>query len=135
MPDTKKILLIDDDPMVLDLIQAALAEKDLEVDFCINGAEGLYAYLRNHEGYSAVILDLIMPDVSGEVFLQVVEPLLKSNKLDLPPFVVVHTAVEDFTHLKKLSDYQCVHAVCTKPVSPEKLVRAIDQIHMSMHVS
>ena len=108
--------------------------QDRKILACGNGAEGLYMYLRNHDQYSAVILDLIMPEVGGDVFLQVVESLVKSKTLQPFPFVIVNTAVDDFTHLKKLSEYECVYDVCSKPVSPEKLIRFIDQIQTSLPI-
>lgn len=60
---TEKILVVDDDPMLLQLIQSTLKHDDYEVIVASNGVDGLrhLSELKPH----LVILDIMMPSMDG----------------------------------------------------------------------
>lgn len=58
-----RLLVIDDDPGVLDVVASALATEGFDVDSAPTGQSGLDA---THErDYDLVVLDLMLPDVPG----------------------------------------------------------------------
>lgn len=69
-----KILVIDDDDMVRDLLMETLQHADYEVDTARNGAEGL----RHFDGtrYDLVVTDILMPEKEG------IETILAMRKRD-----------------------------------------------------
>lgn len=59
----KKVLLIEDDPEVADLVKIHLKDLGLTFDHAVNGVEGLHKALQNE--YALVILDLMLPRLDG----------------------------------------------------------------------
>ena len=59
----KKVLLIDDEPMVLDTYKAFLEENDIDVDICESGLDAV-DLVAKHE-YDLIICDMLMPEKSG----------------------------------------------------------------------
>jgi DNA-binding response OmpR family regulator len=62
--DKKRVLVIDDSRFTSTLVREQLEERGYEVSVSSSGREGLE--LVRQERFDAVILDLILPDVSGE---------------------------------------------------------------------
>ena len=63
MTQTEKILVVDDDPGILDVVSFALRQSGFEVD---SVADGEAALTRARSGaYDVVVLDVMLPDVSG----------------------------------------------------------------------
>ncbi|MDQ6968805.1 MAG: response regulator [Mariprofundaceae bacterium] len=71
---TEHVLLIDDDPTVLKVMQALIRQWGYKVSVATNGALALQLLEKNH--YDLAILDLNLPDYSGEkLFLKLREPM------------------------------------------------------------
>jgi two-component system, OmpR family, response regulator len=58
-----KILVIDDDPLIIEFVRRGLHEDGYTVDIATNGSEGLLCARLG--SYDAVILDVGLPDTSG----------------------------------------------------------------------
>jgi two-component system chemotaxis response regulator CheY len=86
---SKFVLIVDDDPNLLEVTRFVIESEGMAVETARNGQEAL-AFLRHHRLPGLVLLDLMMPVMSGWEFLSEVakDPLLKA----IP--VVVLTAVE-----------------------------------------
>jgi DNA-binding response OmpR family regulator len=63
----KKVLLVEDDESVRQLVRVTLQMNDFEVVEARDGLEGLLLLEMHHP--DAVVLDLMMPDVGGERML------------------------------------------------------------------
>jgi len=68
MEGTKKILVVDDEPVLVDLLRAKLSQKGFNVVEAHDGEEGLNAALREHPDF--ILLDVIMPKVDGLTMLK-----------------------------------------------------------------
>jgi DNA-binding response OmpR family regulator len=62
-PAGERILVVDDEPEVANLVERVLAEDGYAVSRASDGADGLRQALAG--GFGLVILDLIMPEMSG----------------------------------------------------------------------
>src|SRR5262245_40571284 len=63
-PDIKRVLVIDDDPTILELVRHALGRLDrYEVVTAVNGADGLQSYFDAQP--DCVIVDIGMPVMDG----------------------------------------------------------------------
>ena len=122
-----KALIIDDDPVSSKLLSTVAKKAGLEVDLCSNGAEGLYHYFRNPD-YAIVFLDLMMPEVDGTQFLNIIEALHNSEIISQPANIIVQTAVTNYNYLKKLLTHRNVFSVRTKPINRADLEVDIQRI-------
>ncbi len=70
----ERILVVDDEESVRTIIQKSLEHLGYAVDVAVNGQEGIVAYKESPKPYSLVILDMIMPKMSGdEVFADLIK--------------------------------------------------------------
>lgn len=122
MANKRRILCIEDEPEMIDLIRLILERKGFEVLGAVGGQEGLDAVRR--EKPDLVLLDLMMPDMDGwEVYRQ-----MKADKeLQAIPVVVVTAKAQSIDkvlglHIAKVDDY------VTKPFGPGDLVESVDRV-------
>lgn len=66
-PMSRKVLLVDDDPMSLQMVAFHLDHADIESTTAASGAEALRAMAEQEPG--AIVLDLMLPDVVGAELL------------------------------------------------------------------
>jgi two-component system response regulator VicR len=122
MADKRRILCIEDEPEMIDLIRLILERKGFEVLGAVGGQEGLDV-VRN-EKPDLVLLDLMMPDVDGwEVYRQ----MKADAELQHIPVVVVTAKAQSIDkvlglHIAKVDDY------VTKPFGPSDLVESVERV-------
>src|SRR5262249_19647078 len=62
----ERVLVVDDDPMVLHLVCATLQQAGYRVQAATSGAEALASYAQaGHAGFGLVLSDVVMPRISG----------------------------------------------------------------------
>jgi len=120
--NTKRILCIEDEPEMIDLIRLILGRRGFEVIGAAGGKEGLEKM--RQEPPILVLLDLMMPDMDGwEVYQQ-----MKANEKtkDIPVIVVTAKAqsIDKVLglHIAKVDDY------IAKPFSPQDLLNSVDKV-------
>ena len=122
MADKRRILCIEDEPEMIDLISLILERRGFEVLGAVGGQEGLDAVRR--EKPDLVLLDLMMPDVDGwEVYRQ----MKADEELKDIPVVVVTAKAQSIDkvlglHIAKVDDY------VTKPFGPGDLLESVDRV-------
>ena len=87
MPETRRVLVIDDDPLIRDTMSEILEESGYRVDTAAHGGEALSALQRDPKP-DAIILDLMMPVMDGWQFL---EAKARDRAICEVP-VLIHTA-------------------------------------------
>lgn len=70
MANGKKILIVDDEALVRDVLSMRLAGEGFTVFEAANGKEGLEQAFKNHP--DLILLDLIMPQVDGIELLKTI---------------------------------------------------------------
>ncbi len=66
--EEKKILIVDDEPVLADLLRAKLSQKGFNVIEAHDGEEGLSMALKEHPDF--ILLDVVMPKVDGLTMLK-----------------------------------------------------------------
>ena len=112
----EKILVIEDEPMVRDVVGRILERRGCSVSMAVNGVEGLESIADLGDTLDLVLLDLSMPVMTGEDVLE----QLSVTRPELP--VVVFTGYGDLRHRSGQ-----VAALLPKPVRPSELLRTIRQ--------
>jgi len=81
---TKKILIVEDEEIILDLLQKKLTEAGYEISVARDGEEGL-RMIREIKP-DIILLDIIMPKMGG---FEVMEEMQKDRELKKIPVIVV----------------------------------------------
>ncbi len=114
------MLLVDDDPEIVETLKFALSRNGYEVFIARNGNEAL-AMAETKEP-DLMILDLMMPKRSG--FL-VLEELRQTGRSPLP--VIVITANEGSRH-KEYVEMLGVNEYFCKPIAIESLLHSVEKL-------
>ncbi len=64
----KKLLIMDDDPLIRSMLKMKLEDEGYEVEEASNGKEGMQCYKNNKP--DVVIIDLLMPEKEGVETIQ-----------------------------------------------------------------
>lgn len=119
--DKKKILVVDDEPDVTDLVAYHLKAKGFHVE-CLNDATASISKARQLQP-DLVILDIMMPHLSG---IQLCRILRADPKLSRVPIVFLTAKAESHDRIEGLEsgadDY------LGKPFSPKELVLRVESI-------
>ena len=122
MSDTRKILCIEDDLDLTDILKAILKSRGFQVFGARGGREGLEALRRVQP--DIVLLDLMMPGMDGwEVYGRMqAEPDL----CDIP--VIIVTADDQPVTRARALDVVKVDGFVAKPFNAQELVQRIEEI-------
>src|SRR5437588_10477825 len=116
----KRVLLVDDDPEIIDAIRFALEAKGYQIFIARDGNQGLA--MAEREDADLVILDMMMPKRRG--FL-VLEKLRRTRQL--PVHVIMITANERARH-RAYAEMLGVDDYIRKPFAMDKLVDAVQRL-------
>ncbi len=116
-PDVKKrVLIVEDDPAVRQIVRVLLERDGIEVDIAEDGERAIL--LLAVQAYAAVLLDLLMPRLDGRGVIA----FMKEQGLQTP--VVVLTAVSDSADL----DPAIVRVVLQKPFEARELRKVVSAV-------
>jgi DNA-binding response OmpR family regulator len=116
----KRVLLVDDDPEIIEAIRYALESRGYKIFIARDGNQGLA--LAESEDPDLVILDMMMPKRSG--FL-VLEKLRRTRQV--PVRVIMITANEGSRH-KAYAEMLGVDDYLRKPFAMDKLVESVQRL-------
>jgi two-component system, OmpR family, response regulator VicR len=119
---TKKIVYIEDDPEMIDLVELILSRHGFDITGAHGGRQGIDVV--HQKSPDLVLLDLMMPDLDGwDVYQQ-----LKADEATANIPVIVITAKAQSIdkvlglHIAKVDDY------ISKPFRPQELLDSVDKI-------
>ena len=115
---TRKILVVDDDPIIRDMMVDILSFEGYPIDTARHGLEAM-EILRGEESY-LVFLDVMMPVLDGKEVCAILEaePHLRSRH-----FIVLMSAVDKLAEVSSL--IKNVDATMPKPFSVDDVLRFV----------
>ena len=116
-PVRPRLLVVDDEPLILEGLSRLLATRDYEVETAGGGYEALIAIGRQQ--FDAILLDLGMPDLDGSEVLRFVT----ERNADTPVIVVSGDSTIDAA-IRALRGGAADFV--RKPYEPEELLRRVD---------
>ena len=122
----KKILIIDDDPDLVEAVTMILESKNYDVAAAYGGIEGLQKAKTEKPGL--IVLDVMMPDKDGYAVCKELkaDPSMKNIPILLLTAVASKISTTRYTHQMGLEteadDY------IDKPVEPDVLVKRIESL-------
>jgi len=114
-----KILFVEDESDITDVISDTLSKLDVEFHICINGKEAL-EILKNHE-ISLIVTDINMSVMNGIEFLKIVRN--GNNHVDC---IVMTAYTED--KYKQIAKDLGVQEYITKPFNFTEFLDSIDRL-------
>ncbi len=125
VPHLGKVVIIDDDQDTLNVIERKLSHRGVQVVCCLGG-ENYESYL-DHTEATVILLDIIMPQVSGLEVLQKIRSKWSRNEI---PVIMLTSQAEDHDVISALSlganDY------LTKPMNVDiAIARIKTQLEMT----
>jgi len=113
-----KILVVDDDPDIVEIISYNLKKENYKVFSCYNGTDSIK--IAEEEKPDLIILDVMMPGMDG---IQVCEKLRSKNKFNNTIIMFLSARGEDFTHI---SAYDAgADDFVNKPLKPRLLISKV----------
>lgn len=112
----RRVLVVDDDADIRELLVAILRQRNLVVDVAEGGREAI-ELLREHD-YAVVLLDLMMPDIDGFAVLESLD-----HDRPVQPVVLVITAL-DRSRIDAL-DSRRIHGVVRKPFDAAEIAEIV----------
>jgi len=126
MPD--KILIVDDDPDIIDAVTMILESQDYQVLAARDGVEGL-AVLKS-EKPSLMILDLLMPKMDGFAVLKELQDA-RWSKYRETPILILTSVREDAARRRyelEMAMELNVDDYVEKPISPDILLERVGKL-------
>ena len=118
MNEPSKILLVDDEPDILDFIEYNLRKEGYSVEVASNGTEALRQAKKHHP--DLILLDIMMPEMDG---IEVCRLLREKPEFNKTMIAFLTARTEDYSQLAGFDvgadDY------ITKPIKPKILVSRI----------
>lgn len=118
-PQSTKLLLIDDDPNLILLVQDYLEFRGYQITTANNGAEGLKAL--ENDVPDLIICDVMMPEMDGFTFIQNVR---QDPKTSWVPVIFLSAKSQIQDRIQGLNQGADVYLV--KPFEPEELVAQVE---------
>ena len=115
-----KLLVVEDDKPLRELLQMELSRSGYKVEVAMDGAEGLRRY--REESFNVVLLDVKMPGIDG------IEVLRQMRSESILPEVIMftgHGSIETAVECIKYGAYDYL----TKPVKLDELEMVIDKAY------
>jgi len=115
MKKKKAVLVVDDETKITELIKSYLEMNGLTAFCAKNGREGMALFEQNP--VSLILLDLMLPDFSGEEFC------IKIRRVSDVPIIMITARADEASIIRGLNigadDYVC------KPFSPRQLMARV----------
>lgn len=122
MSNARRVVCIEDEPEMIDLVKLILSRKGFQVVGAMGGREGLEVIGR--EKPDLVLLDLMMPDMDG---WEVYQKMKADESTRAIPVIVVTAKAQSIDkvlglHIAKVDDY------ITKPFGPQELLESVEKV-------
>lgn len=117
----KSVLVIDDEPGIVQLVELLLRDEGYDVHVASDGAQGLKVLDANR--IDLVLVDLMMPNMSGWDFLA----QLKNRDCPHPTVAVLSAVFRDDAIARAQSEFGA-QAYITKPFRIHELLHTVDAL-------
>ena len=116
----KKILVVDDEYPIVNLLDSMLSAQGYEVLSAYDGKQGLELYMQQKP--DLVITDIVMPDMEG------IELIRKLKKIDKEVAIIVISGNPLGEQFLKTASLLGARSTLQKPFSSSELIQVITEI-------
>jgi len=116
-----KVLVVDDEPDIVEILSYNLAKENFEVSKAYNGYEAVSFALKNHP--DLIIMDIRMPEMNG---IEACRMIKKNESMKNIPVLFLTADNDEYTSLSAV-EAGGDHFV-TKPIRPSILIGMIHEL-------
>jgi len=114
--ERRKVLVIDDEQIVLDSVKKILTSENYDVEVTLSGKKGIKKAVKN--SYDIVLTDIRMPDVNGLIVLRDI----KREKPAMPIIIITgYGSVRSAVQAMKLGAADYIE----KPFDPDEFIKSV----------
>lgn len=133
MPNKPKLLVVDDEPFNIEIIEEHLSNADLDIITATGGQEALDILDANTHCFDAIILDRMMPDVDGMQVLKHIKddsglkdiPVIMQTALSKPEAVIEGIKAGAYYYLTKPYATDVLHSIIEAAINENKNYKSI----------
>lgn len=118
----KRILIIDDEPHILTMLERMLGSEKYEIETAANGAEGIWKF--KSKGADLVITDIIMPDKEG---LETIREMRKMAP-DLKIIAMSGGGKVSADNYLPMAEKFGAASILAKPFTKKEMVAAVERL-------
>ena len=118
-----KILIVDDDKFLLDMYSVKFNQQGFDVEVAIGGEDAL-AKLRDRLNPDVILLDLVMPDVDGFDFFEIIN----REKLCENPIVIILTNQGQESDIKRAKELGAAGYIVKASALPSEVLEQVMKI-------
>jgi CheY-like chemotaxis protein len=118
----KKLLIVEDDPLILRMYEEAFSFRKYEVAIADNGQDGLAK--ASTEQPDMILLDIMMPKMNG---LEVLKQLKQDPKLKKIP-VIMLTNLGGDEDIKTALSLGAIRYITKVDLTPKEVVKEVEKI-------
>jgi len=111
----KRIMVVDDDPAILELMEAVISGFKIPYELYSDPLEALNAFSMTPESYFIAFLDVIMPGISGTELAKALQ------QDDIHPSVVFLNALDEHSDTFNVQQQYALGTRIVKPLNPDLL--------------
>lgn len=130
LPDTRPhacILIVDDDPLILQTLQAILKASGYETDPATSPRDALLKAQTSPGAYDVALIDLNMPELSG---LELLAALRQADRFIMTVIMTGYATKENAVQSLRQGAFEFIE----KPVMPEELVAVVEKALEHRHL-
>jgi len=125
--NSKKILIIDDDEDIINLMKIILENENYSVIGALTGEDGIKTTIKQRP--DLILLDIMMPVMDGWEILKMLRIEESTRKIPIAMLTCKTDVKDKLTGLQEGAiDY------ITKPFSPEELIKRVDNIFKILNI-
>jgi DNA-binding response OmpR family regulator len=121
-----KILVVDDDPDLVETVSMMLESKDFDVIAAYGGVEGLRR--ARSERPDLVVLDVMMPDKDGFEVCKELKADPQTAEIPVLLLTAVASKISETRYTPRMGMETEADDYVDKPVQPEEIVRRVERL-------
>ncbi|MEG2377819.1 MAG: response regulator, partial [Clostridia bacterium] len=119
----KRVLLVEDHLLNIEVAKKLLNDKHLEVEVAENGLQAIEIFAQKGDGYyDAILMDIRMPVMDGLTAAKSIRQMRKSDAKTIPIIAMTANAFEEDIEKTKTAG---MNAHLTKPIEPTLLYKTM----------
>lgn len=122
----KRILVVDDDADIVELVKNRLEDNNYEVIFANSGDEGIRK--AQHNKLDLIIMDIMMPEMSGGDAVRVLRSSKDTKNIPILFLTAVTSAIPQGNEFKGVNVDGEFYTAVAKPFTSEKLLLEVNKM-------